>query len=540
EGKSGNPELNVGSRSSILYPKDTGLEEIFTERNVISDFINLKPNQFLSSIAGVVTRIFPVNEFSKSDGSISQVRSLILKGEKGSIRIVVWGDMAYDLDDVEIGFVIQFNNVYVRESRDGGLEIHTSPTTSFTLKPEIEINVEITSTNGPTPIGELSAHMFDVEVVGKVISIFDETFFERADETKGSVKSLIIGDPSGNIRVSFWNDKINEIRHVKEGDIIRIKHGYTRSSPFGLNLNVGSKSEIEINPEGVSLPTFKQQPIKISEIIENQFNISVAGRVLSISEIRDFDRTDGSKGRVQSLFLGDETGSIRVVVWNDKIIDVLADVKVGDIILIKGGYSKEGLNDTVELHIGNLANIEINPSDIVLPEIEELTKSFNAPSFKRANISDLKPQDRVEIMGTIVYVFSKNIVYPACPNCFKKAEFTDGAWVCNNCGEIDKVDYRMILSVTLDDGSGTIRANLMGGVAEELLGLTAEEAHSLLESGKEQELNSRVQALIAKTFLFRGKVFFSDFSQDNELNVSEVKKVDVEKEVKTLLDSFNG
>jgi len=53
---------------------------------------------------------------------------------------------------------------------------------------------------------------------------------------------------------------------------------------------------------------------------------------------------------------------------------------------------------------------------------------------------------------------------------------------------VDDPEPRMLYKITIDDGSGSIRATLFGAVGEKLLGMTAVEAQKLIsKSGKEDE-----------------------------------------------------
>lgn len=84
--------------------------------------------------------------------------------------------------------------------------------------------------------------------------------------------------------------------------------------------------------------------------------------------------------------------------------------------------------------------------------------------------------------------------YPACPNlvqenkrsCNKK--LTDnggGQWMCNTCGSVPQGPvYRYILTVQLQDTSGTAYATLFDAEGAQLLGKTANEmAHMVEQSG---------------------------------------------------------
>src|SRR5512137_712888 len=67
--------------------------------------------------------------------------------------------------------------------------------------------------------------------------------------------------------------------------------------------------------------------VKIERIVPETGMVTFAGRIISITEIKEFQRSDGSQGRVVNLTLGDETGTIRVTLW-DETTDL---IKSGDI-----------------------------------------------------------------------------------------------------------------------------------------------------------------------------------------------------------------
>ncbi|WEU40921.1 MAG: OB-fold nucleic acid binding domain-containing protein [Candidatus Odinarchaeum yellowstonii] len=540
EGRDGKPELNVGVRSEILYPTDTGLEHLYSKPSIITDFSELEPGKTGLSVAGIVTRIFAPSTFTRADGSEGQVMSFILQGVKGSCRVVIWGDGVSLFDGLKEGETIYIKNLSARENRNGEIELHATSTVEVEVNPDLKFDFSSIPETRLLQISEINGRYFDIDVAGKVTSIFEEKEFSRADGSIGRVKSIIISDNTGSARVSFWDDKIDEISSLKIGDILKISHAYTKVDDFGVSINTGATSIIEINPSDVTIPSVSESvKRKIVEINADSFNISVTGKVIQIYDLKEFNRTDGSTGKVLSMIIADETASIRAVAWG-KSAEFLKDLKIGDIIQVKGGYAKTGLNNNVELHLGDSSTISINPLGVELSSVN-VDKSVSVSTvFQRKKISELQPQDKVEVTGTIVYVLGKNIVYPACPSCFKKASKTDTGWVCDNCGGISEVKYRIILSVTIDDGTGTIRANLLGNSAETILGASAAEIQNLIEEGREVEVNALTQSLIAKTYVFGGKVIFSDFSQDNELNVTYIRPVEPEKEAKNLLEYLNS
>ena len=130
-------------------------------------------------------------------------------------------------------------------------------------------------------------------------------------------------------------------------------------------------NEVGINLfEGIS----KTHELKIENIIPGMGSVEVVGRIMRIFPTREFDKKDGSKGKVCSLILADETGSIRVIFW-DKDVSMVEEGKLGieDILRIKEAYTKESMNGEPEIHIGSKTRIirnpgDINPEEVPIPE----------------------------------------------------------------------------------------------------------------------------------------------------------------------------
>lgn len=88
---------------------------------------------------------------------------------------------------------------------------------------------------------------------------------------------------------------------------------------------------------------------------------TVYGRVTKINQLRNFNRKNGSTGRVVNLELTDETGSCGLALW-DKDVELVKNktIKKGTNIKIINGYIKDGFNG-IEINVGRWSYIEIKP-----------------------------------------------------------------------------------------------------------------------------------------------------------------------------------
>jgi replication factor A1 len=78
----------------------------------------------------------------------------------------------------------------------------------------------------------------------------------------------------------------------------------------------------------------------ISEL-RNGDNVSLTVEVIELGKIREFNKKDGSMGRVANITVSDETGTCRFTLWN-KDVEALTGNKihVGAKIRIVNGYVK--------------------------------------------------------------------------------------------------------------------------------------------------------------------------------------------------------
>ena len=82
---------------------------------------------------------------------------------------------------------------------------------------------------------------------------------------------------------------------------------------------------------GVNLFAPFKKEIKIGNIVPNMRNITFIGKITDLSQIREFSR-DGRAGRVRNITIEDETGKIRVSLWNDEIDKY--NFKTGDVVKV--------------------------------------------------------------------------------------------------------------------------------------------------------------------------------------------------------------
>lgn len=136
---------------------------------------------------------------------------------------------------------------------------------------------------------------------------------------------------------------------------------------------------------------------KVSEITTDIDSISLYARVKSIPLPRTYKAKDGTEGKVQSVFLEDETGYIKLNLWQDKA-DIVKELNLekNDLVFVKdAGVSQ--YNERTELSLRFGGQIIKDPKDVKIPKIKEnlvkiseISSSFDSP---------------VDIIGRITNIF---------------------------------------------------------------------------------------------------------------------------------------
>jgi len=100
-----------------------------------------------------------------------------------------------------------------------------------------------------------------------------------------------------------------------------------------------------------------REHVKIKGLSAKSSLFSFFGKVVDKTEPKEFDRADGEKGWVATLLLGDETGTTRVVLWDEKAGAAL-DVEVGEVLEVIGRHPGKSTREIYALALRKVS-IEI-------------------------------------------------------------------------------------------------------------------------------------------------------------------------------------
>ncbi len=128
-----------------------------------------------------------------------------------------------------------------------------------------------------------------VDLKCKVVDVGEVNTFERdGDEEQGRVRNVVLGDSTGTIRMTLWDDQTDVGEKLEEGESIHVKGAYSKEDNRGnVELRVGDSTQMEILEEDVG--EVEEAPsssghsrVNIDRITGENMNYEIQGTVLEL------------------------------------------------------------------------------------------------------------------------------------------------------------------------------------------------------------------------------------------------------------------
>lgn len=273
---------------------------------------------------------------------------------------------------------------------------------------------------------------------------------------------------------------------------------------------------------GIKVYDGLKKRLKIGELIAGITSVDVLGKVVAVYGVREFQKKhpatsipgvtsgstsgsySGSIGKVGSFLLGDETGSVRVAVWDGGLLEHFSRLQVDGVIELQNAVVKER-NGWKELHLGRGGGVKFDVAEDVVVKIGQQAR-------ERKKIGEVAEGDFVSVSGYIVQVFEPRF-YEGCGECGRKIA-EQGRCVEHGDAARKKLP---VVNFYLDDGSGNIRVVAFRDVAEGLL-------LGLLAGGNFAELRDNV---MGRYVCVEGKIVKNVMLGGKEMIASRVVDVEV-------------
>lgn len=150
--------------------------------------------------------------------------------------------------------------------------------------------------------------------------------------------------------------KLEEIKNKYEGLLSDVGANILLSKQYNIDLDLKQKASAIT---------------KISEISASIDSVSLYARVKSIPPVKIYKSKDGTEGKIQAIFLEDETGIIKLNLWQDKA-EIVKDLNLekNDLLFVKDAGINQ-YNEKIELSLRQGGQIIKDPDGIDVSKIKE-------------------------------------------------------------------------------------------------------------------------------------------------------------------------
>ena len=489
------------------------------------------------SIKGIVSRLQDIKVFTrKTDNTEGKLRNFDVRDSTGEIRVTVWGDdTSLPINKGDIIKIIG-GDVRYDEYTQSQYSMNTNFNTQISINPQNLSIEELDELNSlkedlrPTPIGEvelMDEDGIEIDIIGRVLSVDDPREFQRDTGEVGVVRSAMFADESGKVRLSFWNEKAQGDYGV--GEAYRIENARTRLGMYSVDLNIGGGSRIiRLSEEEASamfipkLETLEKALYdykKITDLDEDEEDTIIIGRIIELNDVREFDRDNGDVGHVRNIEIADDTGSIKVVLWND---DAKKEYELGQPLKIQNPRLSLDMDNRIEANVSSVTTL-LDPSESELEKLPSQEELMEMVFVSKSIESLLEDDTNVHITADIREVTTDRNMLVKCPNCRASVEESDDEYICDNCGHVfDEPNYTLMIPTRIGDESGEIQATFFDKLAEELIGMKTEEIVSDISGGL--GIEGKLEDLVGQTIEIIANVSFDEYYETTRLIPKKILK----------------
>lgn len=277
---------------------------------------------------------------------------------------------------------------------------------------------------------------------------------------------------------------------------------------------------------GLELAKPAAKDLKIENIVSDMKKVNFIGKIVYISPVKEFKLKEGDgSGKVMTVVLGDETGTIKLSLWGDKT-EVEGKVKVGDVLEVIGGYTKTDYKGNPEVRLGKFGNLRI------VENMDIHVKESDGPrgNYETMTISEMAESEKVHLKGQLLHIYERKLVYYMCPTCNKRL----GSKKCEEHGIVDPKKL-LILNGVIDDGTGTANVVFFNDAAEQILNKKVDEVVEEVQMSGEKQFFDSLQEQLGDYYSLKGQVKRNDMTKALEVTIHNVKPLNAVAEINALL-----
>ena len=233
----------------------------------------------------------------------------------------------------------------------------------------------------------------------------------------------------------------------EEGSVVALSNSIVKRSALSseLEVHLSKRSKVMSSPRKLSLGyavVLSRRSSKITDVatLTVSQEIEVRCKVVKVNEVSTVKRSgDGKELRKQDVVIGDETGSCRLVLWED------------DVSSLEEGKSYRLVDMGVRMYDATkYLSFTAKNSKEMIEDLENVNEE---------DIADEESESSGRVVKGEISAVMSTFEYPSCKFCHSKVVSEDGLFgECSKCSAVMKMAYceetKLAKFVVMDDSSG--------------------------------------------------------------------------------------
>ncbi len=298
-----------------------------------------------STITGEVISVSDVHEFQRSDQTQGRVLRMRVGDASGQITGVFWDSLADTVarEALTPGSRVRLLHGYTKFGRAGEAEFHLGS----------RANIQI--------LGRASSQGFAPNASSSVAGKLGASGLlrvrllklQKSQSEQGPTWALCSNE-AGLMIAKFWDNQAQSVLELGEGSLVAIENHWITERNGLVYVNVGAKASVKKESTDF-VPDIPLATIK--SLQPGPALWSIKGKVLERGDVREIETKEGRRTRVSNIDLEDDTGKIRVSLW-DTHAQKTESLRTGDTVRLVGVKVRENMNGEKEASTVFLTQLE--------------------------------------------------------------------------------------------------------------------------------------------------------------------------------------